>query len=297
MLFYLNTGYSGLFKKSTFTSIISDVYNSKNGMVVYGGKGSVEFDIVLKTFYGKFDIYPVSSSLNGVQIVIGSSSFSSGFVIGFDSSSVYYRKLNGSVYSVPYSVSGNNLHSLYVYSLLPTNNLSNGAVKVVLDDIVLLDISNDTFVFGREPYITIISNSNDIYLSNFILTSFSFDSKCEIAESNISSSNTNMGSVGDGFQVSSNDQWLLQTLDLSFLKTKYGKKSNVIGIALVNMYTDVDPHNHKFSAIEKQNNSYVKLGTFELSDKTNDFVLYSQKFANNVTLNTLHSKSYGWVSN
>lgn len=292
-LLYLNIGYANIFHESNFTTIDSFVYNEKNGVSVTNGYGVIHFTETPLMLCGKFDIYSLSNSLDGLKIIIGSTDSESEFNIIVGLSELFYQYLDKKGVSVSYIdflSESYNLNSLWFYIILDNDN---GFIQIALNDKMLISEYNSDIVFGEQSFIKIISNEN-LYLSNFIFCDQYFESYSEVINCP-SIISTDMSSNNQDYIASSTGQSLIHKIDLNNVSGIYGKESEVVGICMPIVYNSPSTIYAKLANVEPQNNSFVVKKVFDLKKSTSGCINYSELFAQKLTLNGLNKKSYGWI--
>lgn len=298
---YLNTGYAGLFSNSTFSESENSVYNPKNNAAVYNGHGMIPLSYKPKFICGKFDLYITSLSSLNIIISIGNE-LDNSFVIKISNQSISYQdKYNTAnatdLITIDYDnsiLNVNELNSLWFYILPIVDSKPNGIINLSLNDNIIVDVSDANFSF-REKNIGIYSESNDVFLCNFILS----DKEIEYYYEVFSLSSPIVSDVelnNELFGISQVDQKIIQTVDVENLISQYGYNADVLGISIagISAYSNINDIG-AFVSVEKNGSEYAVRKQFTLDTITSNYIIDSQ-FLNGTKLIGMRNKKYGWIA-
>lgn len=298
---YLNTGYSALFKSSSFSFLENSTYNNLNNVVVYDGYGLISLSYIPSFIYGKFDFYITSLSSLNVSVCVGGDNLVNGFIFILNNNNVYcYDKYNTSnvvnIGGITYDsncLKENDLNKLLFY-ISPSELGNDGDIVIKVNDISVFELHNIEFYF-RQPTIEISSEHSDVFLSNFVLSDTEINSDCEIVCPQISVI-SDVESNDGVYHFVTRDQKLIQELNLETLISSYGKNADVLGFVNAGMNTySVLSNVGKFHSVEKSNVDYVTRKQFELTENNSDCIIDSQILYNTKLIN-MNNKQYGWIA-
>ena len=309
---YINPGIAELLDVDGGTTIESSVFNPTNGVALYQptvNEGVVLSDKLLK-IYGKFDVYIPSPSNNteensainvgcynesgfhGVRIIRGGSSYYNFHVIinGQNASSKTY-------YDIDSGINYDAINTVSFYIKGRSQSSRDGEYTATFNGKQLFSVGGYNPWFNEEyvcKKLVVHSTSNQMPLSNIILSDSRFDLRERITAVPLGSPVTDMVDRGDGsYMAESAEQQILQTVDVSSLISAYGGASPVTGIAVAG-----NPAYHtaegltSLVAISKANGTQTEHGTKTLRTNTTAGVLHCH--AVDMTIADMVGMELGW---
>ncbi len=290
---YINPGIAELLDVDGGTTIENSLYNPLNGVALYqptANEGVVLSDNLLK-IYGRFDVYIPApgnnteensainvgcyneSGFHGVRIIRGGSTCYKFYVIinGQNASSKTY-------YSDDSVIKYDAINTVAFYIKGRSPSARDGEYTAELNGTRLCSVTDYNPWFNEEDVckqLVIHSTSNQMPLSNIILSDAPFDLLERITAVPLTNPVTDMVDLGDGRYIAeSAGQQILQTVDVSSLISAYGGASPVTGIAVAgNPAYRTAGGLTSFIAISKENGTQTEYGSKTLRTSTSAGVL------------------------
>ena len=300
MFLYLNSGYSGLFKNSSFLDMESYTYNEKNGVSVYGGFGDVILPSDVDVLYGKLNFYISSLSFN-FFIGVCEPGLINGLIIEIANGKIYYQckfdnKSSLEKQSVSYDsniLKNNELNSVW-FCVVPSTNKYNGFIKIIINDVEI--ISTYTSLEFDCKSMEIYSQNTNVFLSNFIFSDEAIDLYSEVFSPAVNIlSDTDMVLQDDIYIASQSGQKIVQAINVDDLISRYGRNADVTGIAIAGMFNHSEADSvGSMVSVEKYNNNYIVRKKYYLDDNI-DYIMDSE-LLKNMKLDEFINRTYGWIA-
>jgi len=234
---YINPGYAELLSVRGGTTVTGEQY-SKTGVSFWqptSDKGLTisEFPAEL---YGKLDLYfkaPENADRAKLTLAIG------GYIIVSAETSWSRWRMKGNNNNDTIAASDNirvNAVNTLWFHVKPGQN-HNGIFRAILNEREVCNKQEDSFWYdygSSEKTITVYSRTEDILISNLILSDEEISPREQVILLPIQSTQTNMTGCGDGsYEATAAGQEILQTVDTASLIAQYGADSRVTGISLL----------------------------------------------------------------
>lgn len=309
---YINPGIAELLDVDGGTTIESSVYNPLNGVALYQptvNEGVVLSDNLLK-IYGRFDVYIPApgnnteeksainvgcyneSGFHGVRIIRGGSTYYNFYVVinGQNASSkTYYNTDSGINYDA--------INTVSFYIKGRSQSARDGEYTATFNGKQLFSVGGYNPWFNEEyecKQLVVHSTSNQMPLSNIILSDAAFDLRERITAVPLGTPVTDMVDRGDGsYMAESAGQQILQTADVSSLISAYGGASPVTGIAVAGnpAYRTADGLT-SLIAISKANGTQTEHGSKTLRTSNSAGVLHCHTV--DMTIADMAGMELGW---
>ena len=147
---------------------------------------------------------------------------------------------------------------------------------------------------SSEKTITVCSRTEDILISNLILSDEEISPREQVIILPIESTQTNMTDCVDGsYEATAANQEILQTVDVAALSTQYGEDSRVMGISLLgNPAYRTAEGLCALTAIEKSGGTVTEYGRHVVEQNPNSTVMDTRTVS--MTIAELADRQFGW---
>ena len=230
---YINPGYAELLSVRGGTTVTGEQY-SKTGISFWqptGDKGLTisEFPAEL---YGKLDLYfkaPENADRAKLTLAIG------GYIIVSAETSWSRWRMKGNnnndTIATSDSIRVNAVNTLWFHVKPGQNN--DGIFRAILNEREVCNKQDCSFWYAyssSEKTITLYSRSEDILISNLILSDEEISPREQVIMLPVQATQTDMTDCGDGsYEATAANQEILQSVDTASLITQYGADSRVTG--------------------------------------------------------------------
>ena len=294
---YINQGYAELLSVRGGTTVTGEQY-SKTGISFWqptSDKGLTisEFPAEL---YGKLDLYfkaPENADRAKLTLAIG------GYIIfsAETSRSKWRMKGNNNNDTIPTSDSFrvNAINTLW-FQVKPSQN-HDGIFRAILNEREVCNKQDCSFWYAyssSEKTITVYSRTEDILISNFILSDEEVSPREQVIMLPVQATQTNMTDCGDGsYEATAANQEILQTVDVATLLTQYDTDSRVTGISLLgNPAYRTAEGLCALTAIEKSGGNVTTYGRHIAEQNPTSIVMDGRKTS--LRISELSERQFGW---
>ncbi|WP_302950145.1 hypothetical protein [uncultured Selenomonas sp.] len=294
---YINPGYAELLSVRGGTTVSGEQY-SKTGVSFWqptSDKGLTisEFPAEL---YGKLDLYfkaPENADRAKLTLAIG------GYIIfsAETSRSKWRMKGNNNNDIIPTSDSFrvNAINTLW-FQVKPSQN-HDGIFRAILNEREVCNKQDCSFWYAyssSEKTITVYSRTEDILISNFILSDEEVSPREQVIMLPVQATQTNMTDCGDGsYEATAANQEILQTVDVATLLTQYDTDSRVTGISLLgNPAYRTAEGLCALTAIEKSGGNVTTYGRHIAEQNPTSIVMDGRKTS--LRISELSERQFGW---
>ena len=294
---YINPGYAELLSVRGGTTVSGEQY-SKTGVSFWqptSDKGLTisEFPAEL---YGKLDLYfkaPENADRAKLTLAIG------GYIIFSAETSRSKRRMKGNNNNdmIPTSDSFrvNAINTLW-FQVKPSQN-HDGIFRALLNEREVCNKQDCSFWYAyssSEKTITVYSRTEDILISNFILSDEEVSPREQVIMLPVQATQTNMTDCGDGtYEATAANQEILQTVNVAALSTQYGADSRVTGISLIgNPAYRTAEGLCALTAIEKSGGTVIEYGRHIVEQNLTSTVMDTRTVF--MTIAELTGRQFGW---
>ena len=294
---YINSGYAELLSVSGGTTVTGEQF-SKTGVSFWqptSDKGLTisEFPTEL---YGKLDLYfkaPENADRAKLTLAIG------GYIIVSAETSWSRWRMKGNNNNDTIAASDNirvNAVNTLWFHVKPGQN-HNGIFRAILNEREVCNKQEDSFWYdygSSEKTITVYSRTEDILISNLILSDEEISPREQVILLPIQSTQTNMTGCGDGsYEATAAGQEILQTVDTASLIAQYGADSRVTGISLLgNPAYRTAEGLCALTALEKIGGTVTEFGRHIAEQNPNSTVMDTRTVS--MTVAELTGRQFGW---
>ena len=294
---YINPGYAELLSVRGGTTVTGEQY-SKTGVSFWqptSDKGLTisEFPAEL---YGKLDLYfkaPENADRAKLTLAIG------GYIIVSAETSWSRWRMKGNNNNDTIAASDNirvNAVNTLWFHVKPGQN-HNGIFRAILNEREVCNKQEDSFWYdygSSEKTITVYSRTEDILISNLILSDEEISPREQVILLPIQSTQTNMTGCGDGsYEATAAGQEILQTVDTASLIAQYGADSRVTGISLIgNPAYRTAEGLCALTALEKIGGTVTEFGRHIAEQNPNSTVMDTRTVS--MTVAELTGRQFGW---
>nr|DAS13455.1 MAG TPA: hypothetical protein [Caudoviricetes sp.] len=294
---YINPGYAELLSVRGGTTVTGEQY-SKTGVSFWqptSDKGLTisEFPAEL---YGKLDLYfkaPENADRAKLTLAIG------GYIIVSAETSWSRWRMKGNNNNDTIAASDNirvNAVNTLWFHVKPGQN-HNGIFRAILNEREVCNKQEDSFWYdygSSEKTITVYSRTEDILISNLILSDEEISPREQVILLPIQSTQTNMTGCGDGsYEATAAGQEILQTVDTASLIAQYGADSRVTGISLLgNPAYRTAEGLCALTALEKIGGTVTEFGRHIAEQNPNSTVMDTRTVS--MTVAELTGRQFGW---
>ena len=244
---YINPGIAELLDIDGGTTIESTVYNPTNGVALWQTDvtGGAALAAIPQKIYGLFDIYlPDFSTTNKYSAEVGLYGKYGLHGVRIKKESSYYNVyivINGQSYKTKTYYSSDKtpdlkygaVNSIYFYVKAKSVSIEDGEYKLFCNGKQVFSVVNTDPYFDNAYHLVISSNSENMPISNIILSDSDIDLREQITPVPLGTPITDMSSYGDGCYLAENEgEQILQPVDVTSLIADYGGASEVTGIAV-----------------------------------------------------------------
>ena len=173
----------------------------------------------------------------------------------------------------------------------------NGIFRAILNEREVCNKQEDSFWYdygSSEKTITVYSRTEDILISNLILSDEEISPREQVILLPIQSTQTNMTGCGDGsYEATAAGQEILQTVDTASLIAQYGADSRVTGISLLgNPAYRTAEGLCALTALEKIGGTVTEFGRHIAEQNPNSTVMDTRTVS--MTVAELTGRQFGW---
>jgi len=294
---YINPGYAELLSVRGGTTVTGEQY-SKTGIsfwqpTYYKGLNLSE---VPSELYGKFDMY-IKNSENAdrarFSIAIGG-----------------YKIIEAETFWSKWKIRGNNNNNTLAageevrvkaistvwFHIKPGQN-NDGLFHAVIDEREVCNMPNAYVGYltnSDAKTITILSGTDEILISNLILSDEEISPREQVIMLPVESTQTNMTDCGDGsYEATAANQEILQTVDVAALSAQYGADSRVTGISLLgNPAYRTAEGLCALTALEKSGGNITEYGRHIVEQNPNSTIMDTRTVS--MTIAELTGRQFGW---
>ncbi len=294
---YINPGYAELLSVRGGTTVTGEQY-SKTGISFWqptSDKGLTISEFPAE-FYGKLDLYfkaPENADRAKFTLAIG------GYIIVSAETSWSRWRMKGNNNNDTIAASDNirvNAVNTLWFHVKPGQN-HNGIFRAILNEREVCNKQEDSFWYdygSSEKTITVYSRTEDILISNLILSDEEISPREQVILLPIQSTQTNMTGCGDGsYEATAAGQEILQTVDTASLIAQYGADSRVTGISLLgNPAYRTAEGLCALTALEKIGGTVTEFGRHIAEQNPNSTVMDTRTVS--MTVAELTGRQFGW---
>ena len=193
------------------------------------------------------------------------------------------------------SIRVNAVNTLWFHVKPGQNN--DGIFRALLNEREVYNKQDCSFWYAyssSEKTITVYSRTEDILISNLILSNEEISPREQVIMLPVQATQTNMIDCGVGnYEATAANQELLQTVDVAALSTQYGADSRVTGISLIgNPAYRTAEGLCALTALEKQNGATLTYGRHIAEQNPTSTVMDTHTVS--MTIAELTGRQFGW---
>ena len=193
------------------------------------------------------------------------------------------------------SIRVNAVNTLWFHVKPGQNN--DGIFRALLNEREVYNKQDCSFWYAyssSEKTITVYSRSEDILISNLILSNEEISPREQVIMLPVQATQTNMTDCGDGsYEATAANQELLQTVDVAALSAQYGADSRVTGISLLgNPAYRTAEGLCALTAIEKSGGTVTEYGRHIAEQNPTSVVMDTRTVS--MTIEELTGRQFGW---
>ena len=182
------------------------------------------------------------------------------------------------------------------FQVKPSQN-HDGIFRAILNEREVCNKQDCSFWYAyssSEKAITVYSRTEDILISNFILSDEEVSPREQVIMLPVQATQTNMTDCGDGsYEATAANQEILQTVDVATLLTQYDTDSRVTGISLLgNPAYRTAEGLCALTAIEKSGGNVTTYGRHIAEQNPTSIVMDGRKTS--LRISELSERQFGW---